>query len=48
MRIYIFGNDGITLNREPPAAVSESLIELISRQTFDFPPQRWRACVGRG
>ncbi len=38
MRIYIFGNDGITLNREPPAAVSESLIELISRQTFDFPP----------
>ena len=20
MRIYIFGNDGITLNREPPAA----------------------------
>jgi hypothetical protein len=25
MRIYIIGNDGITLCREPPAAVNEEL-----------------------
>ena len=30
MRIYIFGNDGITLSREPPAAVSEGEI-VVSR-----------------
>jgi hypothetical protein len=27
MRIYIFGNDGITLSREPPAAVSDGEID---------------------
>ena len=30
MRIYIIGNDGITLCREPPAAVSEGKIAVAS------------------
>ena len=30
MRIYIIGNDGITLCREPPAAVSEGEIAVAS------------------
>jgi Protein of unknown function (DUF3489) len=32
MRIYIFGNDGITLSREPPAAVSEGEIVVASNE----------------
>ena len=32
MRIYIFGNDGITLSREPPAAVSEGEIVVASSE----------------
>ena len=30
MRIYIFGNDGITLGREPPAAASDGEIVVAS------------------
>jgi hypothetical protein len=30
MRIYIIGDDGITLSREPPAAVSEGEIVVAS------------------
>ncbi len=30
MRIYIFGNDGITLSREPPAAVGDGEIVVAS------------------
>jgi hypothetical protein len=32
MRIYIIGNDGITLCREPPAAVSEGEIVVASNE----------------
>jgi hypothetical protein len=32
MRIYIFGNDGITLSREPPAAVREGAIVIASNE----------------
>ena len=32
MRIYIFGNDGITLSREPPAAVKEGEIVVASNE----------------
>ena len=32
MRIYIIGNDGITLCREPPAAVNEGEIVVVSNE----------------
>jgi hypothetical protein len=32
MRIYIIGTDGITLSREPPAAVSEGEIVVASNE----------------
>ena len=32
MRIYIIGNDGITLCREPPAAVNEGEIVVASNE----------------
>src|ERR1700737_2155339 len=32
MRIYIFGKDGITLCREPPAAVSEGEVAVASNE----------------
>lgn len=32
MRIYIIGNDGITLCREPPAAVNEGEIVVASSE----------------
>ena len=32
VRIYIFGNDGVTLSREPPAAVSEGEIVVASSE----------------
>jgi hypothetical protein len=32
VRIYIFGNDGITLSREPPAVVSEGEIVVASSE----------------
>src|SRR6266581_4703059 len=32
MRIYIIGNDGITLGREPPAAVNEGEIVVASNE----------------
>ena len=32
MRIYIIGNDGITLCREPPAAVNEGEIAIASNE----------------
>ena len=44
MRIYIIGNDGITLCREPPAAVNEGEIafasseELHTARPFRLPP----------
>src|SRR5271169_6396526 len=35
MRIYIIGNDGITLCREPPAAVNEGEIVVASNEELD-------------
>ena len=32
MRIYVIGNDGITLCREPPAAVNEGEIVVASNE----------------
>jgi hypothetical protein len=32
MRIYIIGNDGITLCREPPATINEGEIAVASRE----------------
>ena len=32
MRVYIIGNDGITLCREPPAAVNEGEIAVVSNE----------------
>ena len=38
MRIYIFGNDGITLSREPPAGVSEGEIVVASNEELHAAP----------
>ena len=35
MRIYIIGNDGITLCREAPATVNEGEIAVSSKEEFD-------------
>ena len=32
MRIYIIGNDGITLGREPPATVNKGEVAVASRE----------------
>ena len=32
MRIYIIGNDGITLCREPPATVNKDEVAVASRE----------------
>ena len=34
MRVYIIGNDGITLCREPPAAMNEGEIVVASNEEF--------------
>jgi hypothetical protein len=38
MRIYIIGNDGITLCREPPAAVNEGEIVVASSEELHVVP----------
>ena len=38
MRIYIISNDGITLCREPPAAVNESEIVVASNEELHAAP----------
>ena len=38
MRIYIIGNDGITLCREPPAAVSKGEIVVASTEDLQAAP----------
>src|SRR5438105_12048239 len=38
MRVYIIGNDGITLCREPPAAVNEGEIPLASKEELHAAP----------
>src|SRR5438874_8055990 len=38
MRVYIIGNDGITLCREPPAVVNESEIVVASKEELHAAP----------
>jgi len=38
MRIYIIGNDGITLCREPPAAVNDGEIAVASNEELHATP----------
>src|SRR6202521_6113123 len=38
MRIYIIGNDGITLCREPPAAVNDGEIAVASNEELHAAP----------
>ena len=38
MRIYIIGNDGITLCREPPATVNEGEIAVASKEELHAAP----------
>ena len=42
VRIYIFGNDGITLSHEPPAAVSEGEIVVASSEELHAAPLNGR------
>jgi hypothetical protein len=53
MRIYIIGNDGITLCREPPAAINDGEIPLASKEELHAAPlsgkrllQLWNALPG--
>ena len=39
MRIYIIGNDGITLSREPPAALNDGEIAVASNGLSVAPPR---------
>ena len=43
MRIYIIGNDGITLCREPPTTVNEGEIVVASNEELHAAPQRQAA-----
>ena len=38
MRIYIIGNDGITLFREPPATVNKGEVAVASREELYYTP----------
>jgi hypothetical protein len=38
MRIYIIGNDGITLCREPPAALNDGEIAVASNEPWNCQP----------
>jgi hypothetical protein len=53
MRIYIIGNDGITLCREPPAAINDGEIAVASKEELQAAPlsgkrllQLWNALPG--
>jgi hypothetical protein len=53
MRIYIIGNDGITLCREPPAAINDGEIAVASKEELQAAPLRgkrllqlWNALPG--
>jgi hypothetical protein len=46
MRIYIIGNDGITLCREAPASVTDGEIAVVSNQELHAAPLSGSA-VGR-
>jgi hypothetical protein len=44
MRVYIIGNDGITLCREPPAAVNEGEIVVASNEELHAPSSAANGC----
>ena len=44
MRIYIIGNDGITLCREPPPAVNEGEIVVASNEELHAAPLAASGC----
>src|SRR5215831_19079391 len=46
MRIYIIGNDGITLSREAPAALNEGEIAVASNEEFARRPAQRQAAAG--
>jgi hypothetical protein len=48
MRIYIIGNDGITLCREPPAAVNEGEIVVASNEELHAALARGRLRAAKG
>src|ERR1700730_6845228 len=46
MRIYIIGNDGITLCREPPAAVNDGEIAVASNEELHAAPLSGKRLLG--
>ena len=48
MRIYIIGNDGITLCREPPAAVNEGEIVVASNEELHAARLSGKQLLARG
>ena len=46
MRVYIIGNDGITLCGEPPAAVNEGETVVASIEELHASPAQQQAAVG--
>src|SRR5438105_5311475 len=44
MRVYIIGNDGITLCREPPATVNKGEVAVASREELTPPGSAANAC----
>jgi hypothetical protein len=44
MRIYIIGNDGITLCREPPTALNDGEIAVASNEEFMQPRSAASGC----
>ena len=44
MRIYIIGNDGVTLCREPPATVNKGEIAVASREELHAAQASLRTC----
>jgi hypothetical protein len=46
MRIYIIGNDGITLCREAPATVNDGEIAVASKEELHAAPAHRQAAAG--
>jgi hypothetical protein len=46
MRIYIIGNDGITLCREAPASVTDGEIAVASKEELHAAPLSGRQLLG--
>ena len=48
MRIYIIGNDGITLYREAPESVTDGEIAVASKEELHAAPLNGKRLLGRG